>query len=145
MAGLAESLRRFKRERVQEMGAQIVRETVEEFSDRLVRQYSPYGDPALWKAPPPADYRPGNFRSSWFLSLGAPSGETTESTDHDTAPWHMDLLAGLRLGELVYLSNSAPHAEALENGHSSQAPVGVMWSAIEFEGIAMTVARRIAG
>jgi len=142
---LVADLKRFKRERVQELPSRIVAETVREFSDRLVRQWSPYGDPALWKAPPPADYRPGNFRSSWFLSIGAASGETTAATDHDQEPWHMERLTDFRAGESVFLSNNAPHASSLEFGHSIQAPNGIMVNAIEFDGIANGVARRIAG
>jgi len=142
---LVADLKRFKRERVQELPSRIVAETVREFSDRLVRQWSPYGDPALWKAPPPADYRPGNFRSSWFLSIGAASTETTTSTDHDQEPWHMERLADFKVGESVFLTNSAPHAGALEHQHSSQAPFGIMVNALEFEGIAYSAARRIAG
>lgn len=140
---LAAQLRRFKQERMQELPASIVQETIREFSDRLVRFWSPYGDPALWKAPPPADYRPGNFRSSWFLSIGQASGETTTSTDHDQAPWHIERLADAQAGERIYLSNSAPHASSLEYGHSAQAPNGVMVNALEFAPISYDVTRRI--
>lgn len=144
MAGLVATLRKFKRERVQELPTRIVVETVREFSDQLVRFWSPYGDPALWKAPPPADYVPGNFRSSWFLSIGAPSGETTTATNHDQEPWHMERLNDFKPGEGVYLANNAPHASSLEAGHSEQAPVGIMVNAMEFPGIAYNVARRLA-
>lgn len=142
---LAATLRRFKQERVQDGAARIVRATVEEFADQLVRIWSPYGDPALWKAPPPADYRPGNFRSSWFLSIGAASGEQTTSSDHDQEPWHMERLADFKVGEGVFLSNSAPHASSLEYGHSEQAPTGIMVNAGEFMRMAEQAARRIAG
>lgn len=144
MAGLVSTLKRFKAEKVQALPTRIVRETVEEFSDSLVRQWSPYGDPALWKAPPPIDYQPGNFRSSWFLSIGAASGETTEATNHDQEPWHMERLADAKAGERIYLSNSAPHASSLEFGHSTQAPGGIMVSAMEFEGIALSIAGRLS-
>lgn len=141
---LAEALRRFKREKIQEAPARIVRETVAEFSDQLVRFWTPYGDPALWKAPPPADYRPGNLRSSWFLSVGQASTETTTSTEHDQEPWHMERLNGAEPGQPIYLSNNAPHAGAIEAGHSEQSPAGIMVNAMSFEGIAYDVARRIA-
>lgn len=140
---LAATLRRFKQERMEELPARIVTETVREFGDSLVTDWSPLGNPELWKSAPPADYRPGNFRSSWFLSIGAPSTETTESTT-DREVHHMERLSDFRTGETISLSNSADHASSLEAGHSSQAPTGIMWSAMEFEGIAYSVARRLS-
>jgi hypothetical protein len=141
MGAFVDSLKRHKREKVQALPAAIVTETVREFSDSLVRQWSPYGDPALWKAPPPADYVPGNFRSSWFLSIGQASTATTTTTDHDQEPWNMDKLDDYRVGNRVFLSNSAPHAGALEACHSTQAPLGIMINSHEFENIALGVAR----
>jgi hypothetical protein len=142
--GLASDLRRFKANRVQALSRQIVAETVREFGSSLVTEWSPIGEPETWKAPPPADYRPGNFRSSWFLSVGAPTGETTEATDQREVH-HLDLLNGLKVGETVHLCNSAPHASSLEYAHSAQAPAGIMVNAIEFEPLAYNVARRAAG
>lgn len=138
-------LRHFKRERIEKLPAAIVRGTVEEFSDRLVRFWSPFGDPALWKAPPPADYKPGNFRSSWIFSVGSASAAKTDATDHDQAPWGIEGLGDVRAGVPLYLSNSADHAGALEACHSSQAPTGIMVNSLEFEGIAYAVTRRVAG
>lgn len=141
---LGAQLRRFKKERIQEDAGRIVRETVEEFTGELVRVWSPLGDPGLWKAPPPADYRPGNFRSSWFLSIGSASGEMTEAVDR-TEINHIERLAEVKAGDRVFASNSAPHAGALEAGHSKQANLGLMVNAIEFQPMAYNVARRVAG
>lgn len=141
--GLAADLRRFKRERVQDLSARIVRETVREFSDSLVTEWTPYGQPETWKAPPPADYRPGNLQSSWFLSIGAASTETTSATDHREVH-HLDRLADFKAGDRIYLSNSAPHAGAVEGGHSGQAPAGVLVNGpLEFERMAHQVAGRL--
>ncbi|MDP1599016.1 hypothetical protein [Phenylobacterium sp.] len=118
----------------------VVRETVLEFADRLTTEWTPFGNPELWKSPPPADYRPGNLQSSWFFSVGAPSRATTERTDIravndlDQLPEHA--------GQKVYLTNNAPHAGAIEDAHSSQAPIGIMWAAGEFSPMAATIARR---
>lgn len=142
--GLVDTLKRFKKERVQEQSARIIVATIQEFSSRLVTEWTPYGDPLLWKAPPPADYRPGNLQSSWFLSIGGPSFEKTDAVTHREVH-HLDRLADFRAGETICLSNSAPHAGAAEGGHSTQAPVGILVNAFEFEPIAYNVARRIAG
>lgn len=140
--GLADTLRRFKRERVQELPTSIVRETVREFGESLVTDWTPYGQPELWKAPPPADYRPGNLQSSWFLSIGSPSTETTAATDSREVH-NLERLADFKAGERVYLANNAPHAGAVEGGHSTQAPTGILVNAMEFEGMAYAVAARL--
>lgn len=142
--GLVDTLKRFKKERVQEQSARIIVATIREFGGQLVTEWTPYGDPTLWKAPPPADYRPGNLQSSWFLSIGGPSTETTDATTHREVH-HIERLADFRAGETVSLSNSAPHAGAIEGGHSSQADGGILINAFEFEPIAYSVARRISG
>lgn len=141
----ADKLRHFKAERVQKRSAEIVRESVREFSGSLVTQWSPYGDPKLWNHPPPKDYVPGNFRSSWFLSINSPSTEQTDATDRVTVN-HADLIEDITAGPRVYISNSAPHAGALESCHSSQAPTGIMVHRAEFLPIVYAVARpKVAG
>lgn len=135
------TLRRFKQEKVQALPARIIREVVEEFSGSLVTEWTPYGQPETWKAPPPADYRPGNLQSSWFLSVGSPSTEQTNATDHREVH-HLERLADVKPGERIYLSNNAPHASSIETGHSSQAPGGILVNAMEFEGIVNSIARR---
>lgn len=140
---LGASLRRFKTERVQGFADRIVRETVLEFGEQLARDWTPLGNPELWKSPPPAGYKPGNLQSSWFFSVGSPSTETTERTDV-RAVNDLDRMPERPAGQRLYLSNSADHAGAIEGAHSSQAPVGIMWSASEFAPIAYAIARRIA-
>lgn len=141
--GLVADLKRFKRDRVQALPARIIAETVREFGDSLVTKWSPLGDPDSWKAPPPKDYRPGNFRSSWFLSIGAPTGETTQATD-ERQVHNLAALDGLKGGEPVFVCNSADHASALEHGHSRQAANGLMVYRGEFTGIAYGLAGRFA-
>ena len=138
----AATLRRFKQEKVQALPTRIIRETVQEFSGSLVTDWTPYGQPEMWKSPPPADYRPGNLQSSWFLSVGAPSTEQTNATDHREVH-HLNRLADVKAGETVYLSNNAPHAGAIEGGHSMQAPGGILVNAFEFEPMVYTIARRL--
>lgn len=120
----------------------VVRETTLEFADRLASEWTPLGNPELWKTPPPADYRPGNLQSSWFFSVGAPTQATTERTDIRSVN-DLDRLPE-RAGEKVYLSNNAPHAGAIEAAHSTQAPIGIMWAAGEFSPMAHAIARRLS-
>lgn len=139
---LAADLQRFKAKGMGNLDT-IVRETVLEFGDHLVTEWSPLGNPELWKSPPPADYRPGNFRSSWFLSVGQASTEKTEAMNH-RAINGADRMGDHPAGQRIFLTNNADHASSLEAGHSRQAPVGVLWSAQEFSPIAAAVARRVA-
>lgn len=139
---LSAGLRTYKAKAMGAVDA-IVRETVLEFGEQLVNDWTPYGQPELWRSPPPADYRPGNLQSSWFFSVGAPSTERTQETDH-RAIQALERMPEHPAGTKLYLSNNAPHAGAIEAAHSSQAPVGIMWSASEFAPIAAAVARRIA-
>lgn len=140
---LAADLRRFKA-KAMDRADRIVRETVLEFGENLVADWTPLGNPELWKSPPPADYRPGNLQSSWFLSVGAATGATTARTDV-RAVNYLDRMPTNPAGERIFLSNSAPHASSIEGGHSMQAPVGIMWSAQEFAPMAAATARRVAG
>lgn len=146
--GFAADLKRFKAKAIGRAD-RIVRETVETFAESLVSAtqfngpWTPYGDPVLWKAPPPADYRPGNARSSWFLSVGSPSTERTDRTDI-LAVNGMDRLPDRPAGQTIYFSNSARHITSLEAGHSSQAPVGIMVNAAEFEPMVRFIAKRAA-
>lgn len=127
------------------MSNRIVRETVLEFGEQLVTDWTPLGNPELWKSPPPADYRPGNLQSSWFFSVGTPSTETTDRTDI-RAINGLDRLPQDAAGQTLYYANSADHASSIEGGHSSQAPVGIMSvGQAEFSPMAYAVARRIAG
>lgn len=139
MAGLGELIRAHKVKAFDKANT-IVKETIETFGGRLVNEWTPLGDPLLWKAPPPADYRPGNLQSSWFYSANQPS--TRESTAVDIRQIRdFDKIPASALGIRHYLSNNAPHALPIERGHSSQAPAGILWSAMEFEPIVRTLAR----
>lgn len=137
--GLADLVRAHKAKAMTQAETVVVR-SLEVFGDRLVKDWTPLGDPLLWKAPPPADYKPGNLRSSWFYSQSAPSNQTTTAT----ADREVHGLEGARndpLGKRHFFSNSAAHAGAIESGHSSQAPVGILWSAIEFDPIVRALAQ----
>lgn len=139
MAALADAVRAHKVKAFDQANT-IVRETIRTFGGRLVNEWTPLGDPLLWKSPPPADYRPGNLQSSWFYSPVRPSGETTEATNQRRVHG-LDRIPAAALGIRHYLSNNAPHALPIERGHSSQAPAGILWSAMEFEPTVRTLAR----
>ena len=83
------------------------------------------------KAKSPADgYIGGHFRRNWNCSIGTPDVSTTDETDASgsiaKAKVHAVVMS-YKLGEQsVFLCNSLEYAQALEEGHSGQAPVGMV-------------------
>lgn len=123
---------------------EMVRLTILDIGGRVVMELSPVGDPALWQRLPSAEYHPGRFRSNWNYGLGGPDRTTTFSTGITTLNG-LDALPAKPAGLIHYISNSLPYAQALEYGHSTQAPAGIIAViAIEMPGIAEANARRLA-
>jgi len=101
---------------------------------------SPVGDATLWASPPPKGYVGGRFRGSWsygnYSGAGIPMGETGnidpsgEATQAAIAAAIPDKAAGIR----HVIINNVPYAMALERGHSTQAPQGIVGLAVvEFQ------------
>lgn len=141
MAGFADTIKAYRAKTTTGLDT-VVSETVKEFGDRVVTEFTPLGDPLLWKSAPPADYRPGNLQSSWFYSEGRPTGATTDAVNAREVH-NLDAMPEDAAGRKHYLSNSAPHALAIEYSHSSQAPAGILVNAQEFRFMANAVARRV--
>ena len=89
---------------------------------------SPVGNTSLWKTQyPPSGYVGGNFRSSWFMSTGTPSSETTDSTREQAARLReVVAIATDAYSSSYWLTNNLPYGTAIEGGHSKQAPTGVI-------------------
>ena len=116
----------------------IVRKTVLDIGTRLVNR-TPVGDATYWKSKPPPGYTGGHARANWSHSVGArvvqefdvidPSGAASNSRIQKSVP----VRAG---GKVHYVQNSVPYIQALENGHSRQAPAGMAAiTAVEFRGV----------
>jgi len=105
---------------------------------------SPVGDPTKWDSPPPPGYVGGRFRANWQLGVGsAPEGEVA-GIDDDGSKTRDTVTASLpgdgkNAGPVYYLVNNLPYAERLEDGHSTQAPLGMVGLAVaEFPQLAST-------
>lgn len=81
-----------------------VKRAAEEFFKRL-KERTPIGMPSLWKRPPMSDYVPGALRSSYTFSVS-------------------------RKGRVIRVFNSRPYFQRIEDGWSSQAPVGMLKTTI---------------
>ena len=108
---------------------------------------SPVGDGKLWKRPPPPGYVGGRFRGNWQLGVNVvPAGETGR-IDPDGGATVGTIIASIPeqpAGTVMYLANNVPYAQALEDGHSTQAPNGLVGlTAMEFQQIVDEEAARL--
>ena len=90
---------------------------------------SPVGNTDLWENPSsaPQGYVGGRFRSNWFLSFGAPSSKTTDSTSEQLNRLkEVSEISKVKYSDAYTLANNLPYAERIENGWSTQAPTGVV-------------------
>ena len=90
---------------------------------------SPVGDAKLWKHPPPPGYIGGQFRGNWQLGVNEEAVGPIARIDPSGAETVAEIKAGIpghTVGNIFYLTNSLPYANRIENGWSTQAPVGVV-------------------
>lgn len=125
----------------------VVKASVIEASRRLDNR-SPVGDASFWKNPPPKGYTGGRFRGNWQLGIGVvPPGETG-AIDKSGAETQGRIIAQVpanAAGEVYFIINNVPYAQALEEGHSRQAPQGMVGlTVIEWPGIVDQAAKGLA-
>ena len=92
-------------------------------------QRSPVGDATYWKHKPPPGYVGGRFRGNWQLGVDAvPGGETgrIDPSGAETLSVIIGAVPPQAAGHVYYLFNGVPYARALEEGHSRQAPQGLV-------------------
>ena len=135
-----------------------VRETLFEMDKKIVER-SPVGDTKKWLSlrpystwkrgkksgkvktmlKGPAGYVGGRFRSNWQLSVDVPAAGVLSLAAPDVAAAiaaHGAVLKGAKAGHIYYLVNNLPYAIPLENGHSKQAPIGMVGiTVMEFQSI----------
>lgn len=73
-------------------------------------------------------YVGGRFRGSHIVSVGAPDFTVTERVDAEgvsTISEGTSVIQSAGRFPVIYIQTNLPYAEALENGHSTQAPSGV--------------------
>lgn len=71
----------------------------------------------------------GLFRGNWQTAIGnAPTGtiDLLDPTGTIVTAKMQGVIAGLRLGDSVFMVNNLPYAIPLEEGHSKQAPAGMV-------------------
>ena len=71
----------------------------------------------------------GRARGNWQTTVGQPALGQVDGTDKDGSPTIEDglsALVNLEPFDQVWITNNVPYIEALENGHSDQAPAGML-------------------
>lgn len=83
-------------------------------------------------------YAGGRFRANWTMQEASVDDTTTEAIDAGGQATKDRLAAAVpdkAAGRVYFIANSLPYAQALEYGHSTQAPGGMVGlTAIEFQG-----------
>lgn len=121
----------------------LVRKTVIDIGTRLVNR-TPVGDATYWKSKPPAGYVGGHARANWSHSEGALDPREFDIIDPSGAASNNRILSSVPVkagGKVHFVQNSVPYIEALEDGHSRQAPHGIVsLTAVEFQGLVNAIA-----
>lgn len=79
----------------------------------------------------PEGYVGGRFKNNWYVGLDSQPTETNDTPDasgQGSNTRGLAVLEGFRVGQVnsIYFTNNLPYAQALENGHSNQAPGGMV-------------------
>lgn len=79
----------------------------------------------------PEGYVGGRFKNNWYVGFDSQPTETNDTPDASGQGSNARGLAVLevfRVGQVnsIYFTNNLPYAQALENGHSNQAPGGMV-------------------
>ena len=127
-------------------GDLVVGKTVMDIATSIIER-SPVGDPSQWEGWEAGSigsnsdhwlmkagfvgegYAGGRFRANWQLGIGSlPSGELDEidpAGDKTRRKLHA-MIPAKAAGKVYFLANNLPYAWPLEEGHSKQAPMGMV-------------------
>lgn len=79
----------------------------------------------------PDGYVGGRFKNNWYVGFDSQptqSNDTPDASGQGSNSRGMAVLEVFRVGQVssIYFTNNLPYAAALENGHSTQAPGGMV-------------------
>lgn len=124
-----------------------IKDFVQAVGHRLIER-SPVGDVTLWKihykgkkGKAFAGYRGGQFKANWQYGFNSMGAGSMAAIDPSGSVSRERVASGLKgtgsdgIYGVHYLYNNLPYAVALENGHSTQAPNGMVGlTIVEFSG-----------
>ena len=108
----------------------VVRKVVLDIGRSLVEK-TPVGNPDLWQNPDnkPEGYVGGHARANWSHSIGALVNQEFKEIDATGGASIDRIISSVPVkaaGKVHYIQNSLPYMQALEDGHSTQAPNGMV-------------------
>jgi hypothetical protein len=108
----------------------VTRKVVLDIGRSLVEK-TPVGNPELWQNPDnkPDGYVGGHARANWSHSIGALVNQEFKEIDATGGASINRIISSVPVkaaGEVHYIQNSLPYMQALEDGHSTQAPNGMV-------------------
>ena len=106
----------------------VVRKTVIDIGKEVTMR-TPVGDPSYWQRPPPPGYTGGHARANWSHSQGVLVVQEFEAIDPGTSISDNRIAGSVPVdaaGKTHFISNSVPYIRPLEDGHSRQAPNGMV-------------------
>ncbi|MCU2425837.1 hypothetical protein N8Q68_15585 [Enterobacter hormaechei subsp. hoffmannii] len=79
----------------------------------------------------PEGYVGGRFKNNWYVGLDSQptaTNDTPDASGQGSNSRGLAVLEVFRVGQMnsIYFTNNLPYAQALENGHSNQAPGGMV-------------------
>jgi hypothetical protein len=114
--------------KVEKTATKIFRGTALELFVRIIKR-TPVGNPSLWASGAPAGYVGGRLRGNWQVDINKSPDEQLDTIDASgTAPIAnaATKMQRAKLGDTIHITNNLDYAEAVEDGHSSQAPAGMV-------------------
>ena len=108
----------------------VTRKVVLDIGRSLVEK-TPVGNPDLWQNPDnkPDGYVGGHARANWSHSIGALVNQEFKEIDATGGASIDRIISSVPIkaaGKVHYIQNSVPYIQALEDGHSTQAPAGMV-------------------
>lgn len=118
--------------KVEKNANNVFKATALQIFGRIIKM-SPVGNPSIWKFPSASNYVGGRFRNNWNTNIGSPdlsaNRNASASGKASTSEMRSESVK-VKIGDVIYMTNNLPYAERLENGWSSQAPIGMVKTTI---------------
>ena len=93
--------------------------------DRELVLETPVGNPSLWQSAPPAGYVGGRARSNWLASINSPRTDAGAQTTRKGSDTVRSKMGSFKIAtDTIFITNNVPYIERLNNGWSTQAPIG---------------------
>lgn len=108
--------------------SKTIRSSVAQVFGAVIKS-TPVGNPSIWKNPNVKNYVGGRLRNNWNTNLNSINESADRPPDSSGSGSEGDLLTTLgffKNGDTIYLSNSLPYAQAVEEGWSKQRPHGMV-------------------